>query len=202
MSIDQYIASIPQIQERGDWLTYATTYHRLTDRGLVLTLASEVESDSGVELDGPRLVLFLVRDSLVSLMEWFDVDALDAALARFDELTAVDEEVLARRDGYLSLTRVTSPDGVEYVVEDTQAGWSERFAESEYDDAVRALDARSLAAADPEVARWMTTAIELAERMRAGEFEDGSLVLPLTETWGGEVRLKMAVRSSVMVSSS
>ena len=69
------------------------------------------------------------------------------------------QEVLARRDGYLSLTRVTSPDGVEYVVEDTQAGWSERFAESEYNDAVRALDARSLAAAEPEVARWMTTGV-------------------------------------------
>lgn len=94
LTIDQYLDSLADIQVQGSWRTIPSRYLQLTDQGLVLELVSTVTGKSGGTLEGPRLVLFVLDGGLVDRMEWFDVDATEDALARFDELTVARWELL------------------------------------------------------------------------------------------------------------
>ena len=88
LTIDQYLDSLADIHGQGSWRTLPRRYVRLSEHGLLLELESTVLGEAGAAVEGPRLVLFTVADGLADRMEWFDVDDIAAAEARFDELTA------------------------------------------------------------------------------------------------------------------
>ncbi len=86
LTIDAYLESLPQLHERGDWVIVARRFLRLTEDVLLWDVASMVTSGESLELDSLRLVLIQMEGELVNRMEWFDIDDMDVALARFDEL--------------------------------------------------------------------------------------------------------------------
>ncbi|WP_156687475.1 BTAD domain-containing putative transcriptional regulator [Mycobacterium sp. Marseille-P9652] len=66
---------------------YATTVHRLNDRGALLSWAGRGASHQGFAAEWRGLNLFTVDDELISRAEVFDEADLDTALAQFDELS-------------------------------------------------------------------------------------------------------------------
>ncbi len=121
LTIDQYLDSLADIQGQGSWRTSPSSYLRVTEEGVLLELVSTVKGETGVNVEGPRLVLFILDGELVDRMEWFDVDAVDAAVGRFDELTAPRWELVCQLgstqpvtielDRDRSRVRIGSPDG-------------------------------------------------------------------------------------------
>ena len=61
--------------------------HRLTDRGAVITHAATATSRDGFEAEWRMIDVFTVEGDLFNRCEIFDEADLDAALARFDELS-------------------------------------------------------------------------------------------------------------------
>ncbi|MEV5361026.1 hypothetical protein AB0K45_11985, partial [Micrococcus luteus] len=62
--------------------------HRLSDRGAVVTHAAQGLSKEGFHAEWRDISVGVFDDGLLSRTELFDAEDLDAALARFDELTA------------------------------------------------------------------------------------------------------------------
>lgn len=117
--------------------------HRLADRGAIVTHAAAGTSQDGFLAEWRDTAMVIVEDGLVARIELFDESAVDAASARFDELTrptarlenaatrtwarlteainrrAVDETIsLARNDGHLIDRR--------RGLRDAQEGWNPR----------------------------------------------------------------------------
>jgi class 3 adenylate cyclase len=67
--------------------TYIEQVHRLTDFGAVYTHAGHGVSNQGFDAEWRGVDLLTVEDDMVNRCELFDEADLDAALARFDELT-------------------------------------------------------------------------------------------------------------------
>ena len=61
--------------------------HRLTNRGAVITYAAHGTSPAGFEAEWREISLSMVDGDLVNRVELFDEADIDAALARFDQLT-------------------------------------------------------------------------------------------------------------------
>ena len=66
---------------------YIETVHRLTDLGAVVTQASHGTSQEGFDAEWRDIGILTVEGDLISRCEIFDEADLDAALARFDELS-------------------------------------------------------------------------------------------------------------------
>ena len=61
--------------------------HRLSELGAVVTQALKATSPEGFDADWRMIEIFTVEGDLLSRCEMFDEADLDAALARFDELS-------------------------------------------------------------------------------------------------------------------
>ena len=68
-------------------IPYIETVHRLSDRGAVFTWEGYGTSHEGLAVEWRGVNLFIVQDEMVSRTEVFDEEDVDAALARFDELS-------------------------------------------------------------------------------------------------------------------
>ncbi|WP_231976803.1 BTAD domain-containing putative transcriptional regulator [Mycobacterium sp. E740] len=65
------------------------TVHRLSERGVVITQVTKGTSREGFEAEWREINLSTVDGELINRCELYDEEDLDAALARFDELTRV-----------------------------------------------------------------------------------------------------------------
>jgi hypothetical protein len=70
-----------------DATVYVETVHRLTDLGAVITQAVKGTSREGFQAEWREIVFLTLEGDLLSRCEVFDDTDLDAALARFDELS-------------------------------------------------------------------------------------------------------------------
>ncbi len=70
-----------------DLSTYLEAVHRLTDLGAVVTHVGTGTSQEGFDAAWRMISLIVVEDNLISRCEMFDEADLDAALARFDQLS-------------------------------------------------------------------------------------------------------------------
>lgn len=61
--------------------------HRLSDRGAVVTTASQGTSPQGFEAEWQVIQVLMIEGELISRCELFDESDLEAAIARFDELS-------------------------------------------------------------------------------------------------------------------
>ncbi|UVO14684.1 AAA family ATPase [Mycobacterium sp. SVM_VP21] len=68
-------------------ILYAEAVHRLTDRGAVITHVAKGTSREGVDVEWRMVDTLTVDGGLINRCEMFDEEDLDAALARFDELS-------------------------------------------------------------------------------------------------------------------
>ncbi|MGV0811205.1 BTAD domain-containing putative transcriptional regulator [Mycolicibacterium boenickei] len=66
---------------------YVETVHRLNDLGAVITQSAQAVSHEGFHAEWRVILLLTVDGDLISRCELFDEDELDAALAKFDELS-------------------------------------------------------------------------------------------------------------------
>ena len=67
--------------------------HRLTNRGAVITYAAHGTSSEGFEAEWREISMSMVDGDLINRCEIFDEASIDAALARFDELTRPAQRV-------------------------------------------------------------------------------------------------------------
>ena len=84
-----------------DVIAYAEAVHRLSNLGAVFTQAVSGTSQEGFEAEWREIVLATVDGDLINRIELFDEADLDAALARFDELSRPAprlENAASRRD--------------------------------------------------------------------------------------------------------
>lgn len=70
---------------------YINTVHRLSNFGAVFTQSSRGASQEGFDLEWLEVNVLTVSGGLIDRIETFDQEDLDAALARFDELTGKDQ---------------------------------------------------------------------------------------------------------------
>ncbi|ASW90010.1 regulator [Mycobacterium marseillense] len=88
MRPDDLIAYIRSGTDQGqDIKTYVQTAHRLDDHGAVLTYAACETSREGFEAEWRGIALLIVEHDMVNRTELFDEADVDAAIARFDELS-------------------------------------------------------------------------------------------------------------------
>ena len=69
---------------------WTSALHRVEANGSVATIRSEGTTPDGGQLEWAYVVLTMVRGHQVARIELFDEDAVDAAVARFDELAPAD----------------------------------------------------------------------------------------------------------------
>ncbi|OBF99157.1 hypothetical protein A5772_13185 [Mycolicibacter sinensis] len=85
---------IPYIEaawdDSPDTRIYIAAVHRLSDAGAVVTHVAQGISQGGFDAEWRDINVLTVDGILVNRSELFDASGLDAALARFDELTAPD----------------------------------------------------------------------------------------------------------------
>ncbi|WKG04227.1 BTAD domain-containing putative transcriptional regulator [Mycolicibacterium sp. HK-90] len=81
----------PSLRAIWDLTTQATIYieaaHQLTDAGAVLTHVASATSRDGLDAEWRNICILIIEDDRLSHGEVFDESDLDAALARFDELS-------------------------------------------------------------------------------------------------------------------
>ena len=70
-----------------DVTAYVATVHRLTGSGAVITYAAQETSRDGFDAEWRGVAVLAVDGEMVSRIELFDETELDAAVARFDQLT-------------------------------------------------------------------------------------------------------------------
>ncbi len=70
-----------------DFSIYIEAVHRLSDLGAVVTQAAHGTSQEGFDAEWRKITLLTVDGDLINRCELFDEADLDAALARFDELS-------------------------------------------------------------------------------------------------------------------
>ena len=75
-----------------DFVPLPTTFLRITSQGLVATMQGTGHDSPGGTFEIANCQLFIVEDGLIVRQETFPADALEAAGARFDELTSAPTE--------------------------------------------------------------------------------------------------------------
>ena len=70
-----------------DFNIYIEAVHRLTDLGAVVTYAAHATSQEGFEAEWRGVSVFAVEGDMLNRWEVFDEADLDAAIARFEELS-------------------------------------------------------------------------------------------------------------------
>ncbi|MEE2852463.1 MAG: BTAD domain-containing putative transcriptional regulator [Actinomycetota bacterium] len=106
-----------------DISVYIEAVHRLTDKGAVITQAAHGTSQEGFDAEWRAIVIGILEGDLYTRVEVFDEADLDAALARFEELsrpaqrlenaaTHVYEHLLAYYEGcdWAAMTEILSED--------------------------------------------------------------------------------------------
>ena len=78
---------MPRGTSRRTSAIYIEAVHRLSDLGAVVTHAAHGTSQEGFDAEWRMINLLTVDGDLISRCELFDEADLDAALARFDELS-------------------------------------------------------------------------------------------------------------------
>ena len=71
-----------------DFSVYIEAVHRLSDLGAVVTHVAQGTSQEGFDAEWRMINLMTVEGDLINRSELFDEADLDAALARFDELSS------------------------------------------------------------------------------------------------------------------
>ena len=88
MGVGDLIAYIGAGPDRDqDNKAYVEAVHRLTDPGAVVTYAAHETSQEGFDAEWRGIAVFTVDGELVNRTEVFDEADLDAAIARFDQLS-------------------------------------------------------------------------------------------------------------------
>ena len=88
MGVGDLIAYISAGPDRDqDNKAYVEAVHRLTERGAVVTYAAHETSQEGFDAEWRGIAIFTVEGDMVSRTEVFDEADLDAAIARFDQLS-------------------------------------------------------------------------------------------------------------------
>ncbi|MFZ0719140.1 MAG: ATPase, partial [Mycobacterium sp.] len=88
MGVGDLIAYISAVPDRDqDSKVYVEAVHRLTERGAVVTYAAHGTSQEGFDAEWRGIAVLTVDGELVDRTEIFDEAYLDAALARFDQLS-------------------------------------------------------------------------------------------------------------------
>ena len=88
MGVGDLIAYISAVPDRAqDSKVYVEVVHRLAERGAVVTYAAHGTSQEGFDAEWRGIAVLTVDGELVDRTEIFDEADLDAALARFDELS-------------------------------------------------------------------------------------------------------------------
>ena len=88
MGVGDLIAYIGAGPDRDqDYKVYVEAVHRLTDPGAVVTYAAYETSQEGFDAEWRGIAVFTVEGDMVNRTEVFDEADLDAAIARFDELS-------------------------------------------------------------------------------------------------------------------
>ena len=77
---------------------YIEAVHRLSNLGAVVTYAAKGTSKEGFDAEWREITLLTFEGDLINRCEIFDEADLDAALARFDELSAAGVSARERRD--------------------------------------------------------------------------------------------------------
>ncbi|MGN6337233.1 BTAD domain-containing putative transcriptional regulator, partial [Mycobacterium sp.] len=80
-----YVRATWELAQDGS--THIEAVHRLNDIGAVVTHVTQGSSKEGFEAEWREIFLVTVEDDLLSRCELFDESDLDAALARFDQLS-------------------------------------------------------------------------------------------------------------------
>ena len=80
-----YISAGPDQDQ--DIKAYVEAVHRLTERGAVVTYAAHETSQEGFDAEWRGIAIFTVEGDMVNRTEVFDEADLDAAIARFDQLS-------------------------------------------------------------------------------------------------------------------
>ena len=75
------------LDDTPDFSVYLEAVHRLSDLGAVVTWVSNGTSQAGFEAEWREISIATVEGDLINRSEMFDEADLDAALARFDELS-------------------------------------------------------------------------------------------------------------------
>ena len=75
------------LDDMPDFRVYLEAVHRLSDLGAVVTWVSSGTSHAGFQAEWREISIATVEGDLINRSEMFDETDLDAALARFDELT-------------------------------------------------------------------------------------------------------------------
>ena len=75
------------LDDTPDFRVYLEAVHRLSDLGAVVTWVSNGTSQAGFEAEWREISIATVEGDLINRCEMFDETDLDAALARFDELS-------------------------------------------------------------------------------------------------------------------
>jgi hypothetical protein len=84
--------------------TYVEAVHQLTDLGAVVTHAGTATSQDGFDAEWRMIIVATVEGDLINRSEFFDEEDIDAALARFEELSR-PVPLPERRDPDLSASR-------------------------------------------------------------------------------------------------
>ena len=70
-----------------DWNIHIAAVHRLSNHGAVVTQVEHATSQEGFDAEGREIDILTVDDDLISRCEVFDEADIDAALARFEQLS-------------------------------------------------------------------------------------------------------------------
>ena len=84
---DLNATSAPRWTSQPDIRVHVAAVHRLSDLGAVLTQAANGTSKDGFDAEWREIAIVTVEGDLVNRCELFDEADLEAALARFDELS-------------------------------------------------------------------------------------------------------------------
>ncbi|WP_231972758.1 BTAD domain-containing putative transcriptional regulator [Mycobacterium sp. E3305] len=140
--------------------TYPEAVHRLSDAGAVYTHVAHGTSREGFDAEWRGISLVTVNGDLVSRSEVFDEADLDAAIARFEELTSPTQrlENAASRvaEHFLAHYAATNWDAMaQLLVEDMTS-----------EDRRRVVNLGNRHGRDAEIANWRGTADILATNVR------------------------------------
>jgi class 3 adenylate cyclase len=97
-------AYVQAIFDMPDIGTYVEAVHQLTDLGAVVTHAGTATSQDGFDAEWRMIIVATVEGDLINRSEFFDEEDIDAALARFEELSR-PVPLPERRDPDLSASR-------------------------------------------------------------------------------------------------
>ena len=159
--------------------------HRLSQHGTVIGFASAGTSTEGFEAEWRMIQVLRVRGALISHVEVFDEDDLDAALARFDELEA------SAPDGRLDNAASRAAQQFSSLATDDPDAMADNFsADFVQDDRRRVVGAGVRRGRDAEIDDLRAfTGIGMPNVASTGLAMRGDrLLLSHSTVWGGDSR--------------